>query len=358
MKDQIASLQDQVGSLFSSLNELRVQKSTFDAPPFDQFSRDGSQVFTPMHPPSGKPRMRHPRFHGPTSSAFNFDVARSSLQDMGIAPVEEGIQDDLTTAHATPAASPPHVPALSQPMHPSKDPIWAIKKDEALRLCRVYEEEIGIMYPLVDINQVTHQVNLLYTFMEAAMRTGLMHRGLGGADGLEDDSTNLIKLILATTLIVEGGGESELGRRLYLSVKPVIESKIWETLDLKTIQLLGLMVSLNRCWYEHMLIEQATYHFHTDDDALAYRIIGVGARMCLEMGLHRRDALAKSFPDEAQWPEIVKIFWSIYSLDRRWSFGTGLPFVIQDEDIDPNLPEPVIYTHLLLIFSCLFTYRY
>lgn len=107
-----------------------------------------------------------------------------------------------------------------------------------------------------------------------------------------------------------------------------------------------------------MLIEQATYHFHTDEDALAYRIIGVAARMCLEMGLHRRDALAKSFPDEAQWPEIVKIFWSIYSLDRRWSFGTGLPFVIQDEDIDPNLPEPVIYTHLLLTFSCLFTYRY
>lgn len=241
MKDQIASLQDQVGSLFSSLNELRVQKPTFDTP-FDQFSRDSSQVFTPMHPPSGKPRMRHPRFHGPTSSAFNFDVARSSLQHMGIAPVEEGIQDDLTTAHATPAASPPHLPALSQPMHPSKDPIWAIKKEEALRLCRVYEEEIGIMYPLVDIDQVTHQVNLLYTFMEAAMRTGLMHRGLGGADGLEDDSTNLIKLILATTLIVEGGGESELGRRLYLSVKPVIESKIWETLDVKTIQLLGLMV--------------------------------------------------------------------------------------------------------------------
>lgn len=28
-------------------------------------------------------------------------------------------------------------------------------------------------------------------------------------------------------------------------------------------------------------------------------------------------------------------------LDRRWSFGTGLPFAIQDADIDPLLPEPV-----------------
>jgi hypothetical protein len=243
MKDQIAALEDQVGNLFTSLNELRTQKPTFDTPNFDGFSRDGSQVFTPMQPPLGKPRISHPRFHGPTSSAFGFDVARSSLQHMGIAPAEEGLPDDLTTAHATPAASPPHTSAVTQPMHSTKDPIWAIKKDEALRLCRVYEEEIGIMYPLVEIEQVTSQVTLLYTFMEAAMRTGLMHVGLPGADNLKDDSTILIKLILATTLIVEGGGQSELGRRLYLSVKPAIESKIWDTLDVKTIQLLGLMVS-------------------------------------------------------------------------------------------------------------------
>lgn len=86
---------------------------------------------------------------------------------------------------------------------------------------------------------------------------------------------------------------------------------------------------------------QATYHFHTDDDAMAYRLIGLAARMCLEMGLHRRDALMKSFPSEDQWNEATRIFWTVYSLDRRWSLGTGLPFVIQDEDIDPNLPEPV-----------------
>lgn len=86
---------------------------------------------------------------------------------------------------------------------------------------------------------------------------------------------------------------------------------------------------------------QATYHFHTDDDGMAYRVIGLAARMCLELGFHRRDAVMKSFPNEEQWSEITRIFWTVYSLDRRWSLGTGLPFVIQDEDIDPNLPEPV-----------------
>ena len=37
----------------------------------------------------------------------------------------------------------------------------------------------------------------------------------------------------------------------------------------------------------------------------------------------------------------VRLFWVIYSLDRRWSFGTGMPFAMQDADIDPQLPEPV-----------------
>jgi hypothetical protein len=74
---------------------------------------------------------------------------------------------------------------------------------------------------------------------------------------------------------------------------------------------------------------------------MAWRIAGISSRMCVEMGLHRRDALTKLYPDEADRIAATRVFWSIYSLERRWSFGTGLPFVIQDADIDPSLPEPV-----------------
>jgi hypothetical protein len=63
--------------------------------------------------------------------------------------------------------------------------------------------------------------------------------------------------------------------------------------------------------------------------------------MCLEMGLHRRDVVAKASASEEEVLSINRLFWSVYSLDRRWSFGTGLPFVMQDKDIDPCLPDPV-----------------
>lgn len=244
MTDQITSLQDQVNTLFTSINDLRSQKLSLESPNFDNYSCNGptQPALVSMNPGLPKPRARHPRFHGPTSSAFNFDVARSSLQNMGITPAEDVLPDDLTTAHATPAHSPPPPVPVIPPIHPTKDPIWTIKREEALRLCRVYEEEIGIMYPLVNIGKVTHQTNLLYTFMEAATRTGFAQRVLPGSDSLQDDDTNVLKMILATTLVVEGSGQSELGQHLYLSVKPVIESKLWEPLDIKTIQLYAMVV--------------------------------------------------------------------------------------------------------------------
>lgn len=83
------------------------------------------------------------------------------------------------------------------------------------------------------------------------------------------------------------------------------------------------------------------YHFHVDEEGLAWRVVGQAARMCVELGLHRRESLFKVVPDEKERGDVVKLIWSIYVLDRRWSFGTGLPFALQDADIDPNLPEPV-----------------
>lgn len=242
MKDQITALQDQVNTLFTNMTDLRSQKLSLESPNFENYS--APSVMMPVNPGPTKPRESHPRFHGPTSSAFNFDVARSSLQNMGITQPEDGMPDDLTTAHATPAASPPAQPSAPamHPVHPSKDPIWSINREDALRLCRVYEEEIGIMYPLVNIEKVTHQTNLLYTFMEAATRTGFTQRMLPGSDGLQGDDSNVLKMILAATLVVEGSGRSELGQQLFLSVKPILESKLWEPLDIKTIQLFGLVV--------------------------------------------------------------------------------------------------------------------
>lgn len=38
---------------------------------------------------------------------------------------------------------------------------------------------------------------------------------------------------------------------------------------------------------------------------------------------------------------LIRLFWCIHTLDRRWAFGVGLPFVFQSSDIDANMPMPV-----------------
>ena len=67
----------------------------------------------------------------------------------------------------------------------------------------------------------------------------------------------------------------------------------------------------------------------------------MAARLALEMGLHRRETLTKAFTTEEECIWALKLFWSIYVADRRFSFATGMPFAIQDADIDRLLPELV-----------------
>ena len=76
-------------------------------------------------------------------------------------------------------------------------------------------------------------------------------------------------------------------------------------------------------------------------DVRASRIIGVAGRLCLEMGLNRREVLERTYLEQHARDSAMRIFWSIYLLDMRASCGTGIPFVIQEIDVDPTLPEPV-----------------
>lgn len=83
------------------------------------------------------------------------------------------------------------------------------------------------------------------------------------------------------------------------------------------------------------------YYFSVDDDILAWRHLGNATRFALELGLHRSSTLRRCFPDQTGHRRALRLFWSLYTMDRRFCFGVGLPFAIQDADIDPTMPEPV-----------------
>lgn len=337
MDAHISSLQEQVDQLFANLNSLRnhvdTNLTTIETPYSAQgyarslsISQNSAIPASPAHNRS-KSYSKHPRFHGPTSSTFNLGVAKSSLQTMGITGPEDGVDEGLVTQDATPAGSPPLANTILQNpgLHASKDPIWAITKEEAVRLVHVWHEEMGMMYPFLDIDKITRYAELLFSFVEAASRSGLMQGALPGSDAIMDEQTSLLKLILSIAMTLEGSGKSDLGRRMFENVHSVIETLLLTPVDLRSINMLALT---------------AMYHFHRDDESLAWRVIGLAARQCMELGLHRRETYNTIFSDEEERSSAVRTFWSVYVLDRRWSFGTGMPFALQDADIDSQLPKP------------------
>jgi hypothetical protein len=359
MNAHIQSLQQQVDTLYSNLSSLRNQIDIQGLPPMSgspynqhtpyqrPMSIGSGSGFAPQH----RALPKHPEFRGPTSAAFNLGVAKSSLQHMGITGGEEGPEEGMTTQDGTPSVTPPLIqPDLPKPLHADKDAIWSLSKDEAIRLIHVWQDEMGTMYPIVDIDRLVRHSNLLFTFMEAARRSGLMEASLPGADAIHDDQTNSLKLIVAIALTLEASGRSDLGRRLWDCVKAPIEVIGFNPPHVKGLQMLVLAVC---CWFPllHRILLtnlQAMYHFHCDDESLAWRLTGNAARMAMELGLHRHETYTTIFTTDSDRNVAMILFWSIYVLDRRWSFGTGMPFALQDADIDPLLQKPDASTPYLM----------
>lgn len=273
MSGQISMLQEHVNVLYDQLNQLRAhvggqlapmgpQSHTPIDPSLQQYGLDRASFAGTQPSPGGplspshfhRPRassQSQSRYKGPTSVAFNLGVAKTSLESMGIAgPGEEDVSGSgeagTGTAEGSPQRSPgPKIPRgqMLQRMHVDKDPIWSIPQEEALRLCRVYEDEMGLMYPVLDVNKVVDYASKLYKFMEAAHRSGLMQQGMPGSDAIDDEETNILKLVLATALTTEAGGRSELGQRLFEYVQPAIDAMLLGAVGVKAIRMLTMTVS-------------------------------------------------------------------------------------------------------------------
>ncbi|KAI9149913.1 transcriptional regulatory protein [Paramyrothecium foliicola] len=86
--------------------------------------------------------------------------------------------------------------------------------------------------------------------------------------------------------------------------------------------------------------------------ASVWHLIGLAARMCLEMGLHRATTYQRLQGDQTLGLGVScdvpsaklkrKCFWSLVALDRVTSIALGRPLAIQLEDIDVELPDSEI----------------
>ena len=251
MNDHVQSLQEQVNSLYTSLNDLRNKQNGTTMPNskpeaysrHESLASSNSAVSFPQSSSSPSIPTRLARFQGPTSSGYNFDVANSSLKTMGI--TSPGYNTDGGGHDTTPPGTPANHqgPIAQTSLQLSKDYLYMLKRDEVLRLCRVYDEEMGLMYPMLDVERLCAQANMMFNFMESAARVGFMHRSSQGEDVLQDEDSNILMMVVAAALIVEGSGESEHGEKLFKTVRATCERKLWEPVTIKGLILFIIVVS-------------------------------------------------------------------------------------------------------------------
>lgn len=86
--------------------------------------------------------------------------------------------------------------------------------------------------------------------------------------------------------------------------------------------------------------QKSLLHFHVDEELQASRVAAHAARLCLEMGINRKDS-HQAFKAPADTILATKLVWAVFVLDRRSSIGLGIPFVLQDSDLDASLYVPV-----------------
>lgn len=253
LTNHVANLEGQIQYLLQNVAQLRGTLGQNDFPDVSQYvqAQQGQQdTSNDMVPPTAnmaidpslqargaKTTPQRSRFQGPTSPAFGLGMAADSLKHMGI-PSSQDPSEQSTFPQSGLAD---HSPVTQRALHSDKDPIWSVNKDEALRLCRVFEDENGLLYPFLDIDQIFKHATLLFTFVDAANRSFVLG-DMPGADALQDEDTDVLKLVMAIALVSEGGGQSERGRRLFEHVNKDAEKRLLGSVNRKDIQILTLTV--------------------------------------------------------------------------------------------------------------------
>lgn len=192
-----------------------------------------------------QPQSLCPGFRGPTSSSFIFEVAKDSLEKMGLNSniTTGGIAANQETSAGTSIHQYSGKDVLCAVNTP-EDVFYGLNEVEVLRLCQEYDQTLGTMYPVLDMSKVLSNVHRLYTHPRTSLSsdTDRDHFGFG-----EDDPNfelNILKLICAVALTSAGNGEHAKAQMLYDDVRDSADAPIWDAMGITGLQYLTLVVSL------------------------------------------------------------------------------------------------------------------
>ncbi|KAH8587357.1 hypothetical protein B0O99DRAFT_400740 [Bisporella sp. PMI_857] len=324
LTDETYVLRQQLTALSRTVNELTRSVQPNSLFPTEQ--QNANPVYAPATSrQTGEPQ--EPYFVGHTNPAFSFRIARTSLSEMGIATDLPQPPSDPESLAASPRVSGSEQESwVTETCVETDDCLLNFSVEEVIRLIEVFQEEVESMYPLISSAELAANARSIMKFARDASRA-VAFDGMNpprAKIGLRD--VQMLKIAISTAIVIEARCKNDLSTKMVDSVEErVCRVSGYPILGLKELQLWTML---------------SIYYFHCDEEMLAWRTIGIAARMALEQGLHRKESLMDNFKEVKARDLAVRTFWCVYVLDRRCSFGTSLSFALVDRDIDPELPQP------------------
>ncbi|GAD97411.1 conserved hypothetical protein [Paecilomyces variotii No. 5] len=196
-----------------------------------------------------------------------------------------------------------------------------IDVETALQLANEYQDVVGGLYPILDVEHLVSQIRAIYTALD------LKRPPEDTGPQIDSEDINILKVVLAVALRTRTIARNDVETALFASVQKNLCCAFTSQVHSSRTVTLLLLVSI--------------YHFFRGELQVAWRTCGIAGRMAMELGLHRRDARLHLTEAGKGHGEFINILWTIVVLDRQWSCETGLPFNFEDKDFAKSLPEPV-----------------
>jgi hypothetical protein len=178
----------------------------------------------------------------------------------------------------------------------------AFNMETWVAVLQLWDEEVGLQYPLLNIHQLLGEIN-------AAKQDAASPRPSPGSK--YQYASDIAFLVLAILSCIRDASAVEVA-------DPAVQ-------ELHGIVLVQVHTGSIKREPVVLLLLTAVYSFLVDREILAWRTTGTALRLLQELDCEDNSGHDNEIDD--------KLFWTVYTLDRRWSFGTGLPFAVSDSDI-------------------------
>ncbi|KAM5359475.1 hypothetical protein ACJZ2D_014453 [Fusarium nematophilum] len=176
--------------------------------------------------------------------------------------------------------------------------------DSWSEILRTYEDEVGLQYPFLEIDELERSIKVVKE------QTPAGYLQLSTSERRHQEQVEDIALLVLAVI-------SSFGDATAAEIANPLVEELFRTVIVR--------VHLNDVdkYDLTMLIFTSIFFFLDDREIQAWRGIGTVLRLLLEPTSESQDSRGIS----------DKFFWTVYTLDRRWSFGIGLPFAASDADI-------------------------